>query len=116
MLAMSFLNTLTVKPMGNFIIANDHRICPLSNFNTVTYVVAMSMADEDEVCLNSFGGDGSSRIACQEGIDDDFVSSRLESKRSMSIPSEFCSHKSLLFELALRRFNSPSFSSPQTFA
>jgi hypothetical protein len=55
------------------------------------------VADEDKVCLHSIGRDRSGGIPCEKGINNDFISVRLESEGGMSIPGELKSHTSLLF-------------------
>jgi hypothetical protein len=97
MLTMSFLHTLMFEPVGYLVITDDHRICALGDFNAVAHMVTVSVADEDKVRFDGFRRDGSGWISREEGIDDNFVSVCLESKRGMPIPGQFRSHKNLLF-------------------
>src|SRR5215207_11758978 len=97
MLTMGFLNSLAGKPVGDLIVADDHCACPLGDGDAVPHVVAVSVADEDEVRLHSFRGNGSGGVACEEGIDNDFIAARLKPEGSMSVPGKFRSHKNLLF-------------------
>src|SRR5690349_14119312 len=91
------LHTLTVIPVGNFIVADDHRVRAFGYCDAISYMIAMSMADENKIRLNSIRGNGRGGIPGQKGIDNDFISTSLKSKGSMSIPGQFRRHTSLLF-------------------
>ena len=96
MLAVYFFNPLLFKPGGDLEIADDQCPGPFGDSNGITNVVAMSMADEDEVWRHSIRGGGSGGITAEEGINNQLVASSFEAKSGMSVPDEFIAHFFLL--------------------
>ena len=96
MLSVGF-NAFVAKPDSNFIDTDHKCFRPLRNRLSIAYVVAVSVADEDEVCFDCVRGNGSDGIPIQEGIDDDLMAVSFQSEGGMPIPGEFCGHENLLF-------------------
>jgi hypothetical protein len=51
----------------------------------------VSVADENVVRLNRFGGERSGGVSVEEGVNHKFVPARFESEGGMSVPGQGCS-------------------------
>src|SRR5258706_2051539 len=90
------LHALVAAPDRNLVDADDRGVRAFGDRDGIAYMVTVSVADQDEVRLNSFGGGGSGRISSKERINNDLISVGFKPKSSMSIPGKVCCHRNLL--------------------
>jgi hypothetical protein len=95
-LTMGFLDPFAGKPVGNLIVADDHRARPLGDGNAVAHVIPVSVTDEDEICLHRVRGNRGGRVSIEKWIDNDFISISFKSKSGVPIPGQFRGHENLL--------------------
>jgi hypothetical protein len=89
-------DALVTEPHSDLVDADDQSFRALRDGNRITYVIAVPVADEDEVCFHRIGGDGRGRVPIQERIDNDFMPIGFEPKSGMSVPGQFRGHVNLL--------------------
>src|SRR5262245_37086748 len=83
MLPVSFLYALGSAPIGDLIIADNGCARPFGNRDGITHVVAMAMANKDEIRCNGIRRGRGSRIAAEEWINNKFVAARFEPEGGM---------------------------------
>ena len=94
LLPMDLLYALLFEPSGDLEVADDRCAGPPGDGDRVANMVAVSVADEDEVRFDPFRRNWGGGISRKEGVNNELVSAGLKPESGMSVPGEFDRHES----------------------
>ena len=91
-LGMGAGHTLDLEPVADFKVGDDHGPGALGDLDRVANVIAVAVGDQDVVCFDYIGWDGSKGVVGEEWVYQDLCASDVQSENSVSVPRQFDGH------------------------